>query len=47
MGVKLKEERFRLDIGRNFFHQDGQGVAQIAQRGCAHLKVFQANWIKP
>lgn len=36
-----------MDVERNFFPQDYQGVAQIAQKDCVCLKVFQTNWKKP
>lgn len=36
-----------MNVGRSFFPQDCQGVAQIAQEDCVCLKVFQTNWKKP
>jgi len=33
-GFKLKEGRFRPDIRKNFFHDEGdEALAQVAQRG--------------
>ena len=33
-GFKLKEGRFRLDVGEVLYYESGEVLAQAAQRGC-------------
>ena len=34
-GLKLRQGRFRLDIGKKFFHTEGgDALEQVAQGGC-------------
>ena len=36
-GFKLKEGRFRLDIGEVLYYESGEALDQAAQRGCGCL----------
>ena len=46
-GFKLKEGRYRLDVGGDFFFTESDEVlAQAGQRSCAFLEVFKG-WLEP
>lgn len=34
-GCNLKQKRFRLDVRKNFLHEESQAFEQVAKRGCA------------
>lgn len=41
----LKWERFRMDVGRNFFLKTAREWHRLPRK--LSMKVFQTNWIKP
>lgn len=48
-GHKLKQERFRLDIGKNLFPVNNKEAAEFAQRfyGVWFWIFLRPDWIKP